>query len=210
MCGASSMGVGCSAVRCVHGRLRKNKLHELCGVQFLKQIFRLICKFSAKFGSLNVPIRNNIENIIFIAFKWSKICKYFVNSMLISSSSFQRQEKEYIWVKYLIRAVLSRFQICLNLCVFSAKSVIPKFQSSQKMIFPSLVHGDWWLECSLVAFRTAVLISRLVLRLSGSQSWYWDCYQDFFLFQSLNQDWYWYCNTLINTLIKTWKLHYLK
>ena len=39
--------------------------------------------------------------------------------------------KECIWVKYLIYAVLSRFQICHNLRVFSAKSVVQKFQSSQ-------------------------------------------------------------------------------
>ena len=38
---------------------KKNEPHELCRVQLLK-------RFSAKFGSLNVPIRNNFKNIIFI------------------------------------------------------------------------------------------------------------------------------------------------
>ena len=50
------------------GWKKKKKLHELRGVQFLK-------RFSAKFVSLNVPIRNNFTNIIFIACKLSKICK---------------------------------------------------------------------------------------------------------------------------------------
>ena len=52
--------------------------------------------------------------------------------MVISCSTCQKEEKEYMWVKYLIYAVLLQFQFCHNLRVFSAKSVVPKFQSSQK------------------------------------------------------------------------------
>ena len=48
-------------------RLEKNELHELCGVQFLKRFSAKFVKFSAKFGSLNVQIRNNFKNIFFIA-----------------------------------------------------------------------------------------------------------------------------------------------
>ena len=61
--------------------------------------------------------------------------------MVISYSTCQKEEKERICVKYLIYAVLSQFQICHNFCVFSAKSVLPKFQSSPKQwFFHSLVH----------------------------------------------------------------------
>ena len=52
--------------------------------------------------------------------------------MVISYSTCQEEEKECMWVKYLIYAVLSQFQICRILRIFSAKSVFQKFQSSQK------------------------------------------------------------------------------
>ena len=52
--------------------------------------------------------------------------------MVISCGTCQKEEKECMLVKYLIHAVLSRFQICRNLRFFSARSVVPKFQSSQK------------------------------------------------------------------------------
>ena len=60
-------------------RLRKNKLHELRGV-----IYFIFYFFPFKCGSLNVQIRNNFKNVIFITCKWCKICKYYVNSMVIS------------------------------------------------------------------------------------------------------------------------------
>ena len=56
--------------------------------------------------------------------------------MVISCSSCQKEEKE-----YLIYTVLSRFQICCNLRVFSAKSVFPKLQSSQKNVFFQVCDG---------------------------------------------------------------------
>ena len=77
-------------------------------------------------------LKNNFKNFTFIAWKWCKICKYYVNSMVISNSTCQREENECICVQYLIYAVLSRFQICPNFLVFSANSVFPKFQSSQQ------------------------------------------------------------------------------
>ena len=44
-------------------------------------------KFLAKFGSLKMQIRYNFKNITFIAFKGKKVCKYYVNSMVISCST---------------------------------------------------------------------------------------------------------------------------
>ena len=52
--------------------------------------------------------------------------------MIITCSTCQKEEKECTWVKYLIYAVLLHFQICRNLRILFAKSVFPKFQSSQK------------------------------------------------------------------------------
>ena len=59
------------------------------GRSTLKMIFCQIGPFFAKFGSLNVQIRNNFKNIIFIAFKWCKIFNYYVNSIIISCSTCQ-------------------------------------------------------------------------------------------------------------------------
>ena len=51
------------------GRLGKNELHELRGVQYFKRYSAKFVNFSAKFGSLNIQIRNNLKNIIFISCK---------------------------------------------------------------------------------------------------------------------------------------------
>ena len=54
--------------------------------------------------------------------------------MVISCSTFQKEEKEYIWVKYLIYHVLSQFQIWRNIC-------IPKISEfTKKMFFSKSVH----------------------------------------------------------------------
>ena len=50
-------------------RLGKNKLLELRGVQLLKRFSAKFVLFSAKFGPLNVQIRKNFKNVIFIAYK---------------------------------------------------------------------------------------------------------------------------------------------
>ena len=115
-------------------RLGKNKLHELRGVQHFFGFSAKLVHFSANFGSLNVQIKYNLKNVIDIACKWGKICKYYVYSMVISLSPVKRK-KGCIWVKYLIYAILSRFQIGHHLSVFSAKSVISQIQSSQRNLF---------------------------------------------------------------------------
>ena len=67
--------------------------------------------------------------------------------MLISSSPFQKEEKEYTWVKYLINIVLSRFKICWNLRAFPAKSAFENFGVHKKCYFPSLIEGgQGWLR----------------------------------------------------------------
>ena len=53
-----------------------------------------------------------------MACKWSNICQYYVNSMVISCSTYQKEEKESTLGKYLIYAVLLQCPICCNLRVF--------------------------------------------------------------------------------------------
>ena len=75
-------------------RLGKNKLHELRGVQFFKIFSAKFVKFSTKFGYLHTQMGNKFKNIIFISCKGCQICKYYLNSMVISGSTCQREEKE--------------------------------------------------------------------------------------------------------------------
>ena len=121
---------------------KKNKLH-ICGVQSKKKDSAKFVQLFDRFGSLNMQIRNNFKNIIFdfIACKLSRICDYYVNSMVVSCSTCKKEEKECMWVKHLIYAVLSQFQICCNLLFSPAKSVFPKFRAQKQMFFPSLQYS---------------------------------------------------------------------
>ena len=109
--------------------------------EFIKKTGKFV-KLFAKCGSLNVQIINNFKNIIFIACKRSKICKYDVNSMVIICSTCQMEEKECTWVKYLIYTVLSHFQICPYLRVFSPPNIYSQnFRVHQKMFFSKSEFG---------------------------------------------------------------------
>ena len=80
-----------------HNRLGKNKLHKLRRVQLFKRFSAQFVLFSAKFGSLNVQIRN----------KWCKICNYYVNSIAISCC--KREKKTFglnVWLKLFFLAIL--------------------------------------------------------------------------------------------------------
>ena len=117
-------------------RLGKSQLNELRRVQIIYRFSAKFVNFSAKFKSSNVQIRNNFKKIIFIACKWSKICKYYVDSMLMSCSACQKEEKECTWVKYLIYAFLSRSQICRNFLVFPPPNLYSQnFRVHKKMFF---------------------------------------------------------------------------
>ena len=114
--------------------------------------------FSAKFDSLNVQIRNNFNNVIFIAYNWCKICKYYVNSTVISCSTSQKGKK-CICVKYLIYAVFLPFLICHNLRVFPPNLYSQTFRVHKKMFFfPSLAINN---KCRLCP------VMRWVLRWKG-------------------------------------------
>ena len=106
------------------------RLRQSCKKRVLRVLQNLIfsqfsakfVQFSAKLLSLDMSIRDNLENIIFTACKWHKLCKYYVNSMVISYIICQKEEKECTWVKYVIYAVLPRLKFCRNLRNFSEKS----------------------------------------------------------------------------------------
>ena len=65
-----------------------------------------------------MQIRSNLKNTIFTACKWCKWCKYYVNSMVISCSTCTKGEQECTLVKYVICAVLSRFQVVVIYAIF--------------------------------------------------------------------------------------------
>ena len=74
-------------------RLGGKKLHELWGIQLFILVFAKFTNISAKFEFLNMQIKNNFKNVIFIACKWCKVFKYSVNSMVISCFYCQKKKK---------------------------------------------------------------------------------------------------------------------
>ena len=104
--------------------MKKKEPHELRGVQLFKRFSTKLVLFSAKFGSLNMQIRNNFQNVILIGYTGCTICKSYVNSIVISCSTSQKGEKEHLG-KYLICAVLSQFKICCSLHVFFCQICTP-------------------------------------------------------------------------------------
>ena len=60
--------------------------------------------------------------------------------MLISCSTFQKEEKEHMWVKYLIYADLSWFQTFRNLCVVNIFRAFPR---TLEIIWRVTGHPGW-------------------------------------------------------------------
>ena len=79
-------------------------------------------QFSTKYFSFDVEIRKHLKNIIFTACKWCKLCKYYVNIIILSYGTCQMEEYKCTLVKCLIYAFLLQFQFSCNLSNFSAKS----------------------------------------------------------------------------------------
>ena len=68
----------------------KNELHELRRDNVFTGFSSKFVKFSKKIGSMNVEIRNKFKNNIFIACKLSKICNYYVISLVLSFNTCQK------------------------------------------------------------------------------------------------------------------------
>ena len=127
-------------------------------MNFLKYFPPNFSFFSVKFGFLNVQFRNYLKNVIFIAYKGCKICKWYVNSIVISCSTSQNGEK-CIWVKYLIYAVLSQFSICRNLRVFFCQIFTSKVSEFTIFFFSKSVYiYDFLLPFFILTFAHNIFI----------------------------------------------------
>ena len=116
-------------------RVGKNKLHEIRRVQLKKKDFLPnLWNFSAKFGSLNVQIRNNFKNIIFIACKWSKICNYYVNSMVISCNICQKEEKNAHGLNIWLTLVCHNLKFVVFYALFPPNLNSQNFRVKKKMV----------------------------------------------------------------------------
>ena len=134
--------------RGAHPRLGKNKLHELRGIKFF-QLSAKSVHFSANFGSSNKHIKNNFKNVIFIVFKWCKICKYHVFSIVISLSPIKRKIIHAFGFKIGFTLFFCNFKVVVIYAFFSVKSVFPKCQCSQKKpCLPPQFLGSFYLKIS--------------------------------------------------------------
>ena len=100
-------------------------------LQNLIFFLRLSAKFTScppNFLSLNVQIRNTI----FTACKWCKIFKYYVNNMVTSCNTCQKEEKYWSLVKYVICAVLTQFQFCHIFTHCFRQNLISRFSELTK------------------------------------------------------------------------------
>ena len=70
--------VQCSSSKCSAGqcssRVVKNKFYRSSSIIFFR-FSAIFVQFSVKLLSLSIKIRNKVENIIFTACKWCKLCK---------------------------------------------------------------------------------------------------------------------------------------
>ena len=126
----------------IGSRLGRNELHELCGVKFLKRFSVKFVIFSPKLGSLNVQIRNNYKNIIYIACKWSKICKYYVNITLISCTTCQKKENNTRWLNIWFTLSCRNIKFVVITRFFPPNLCSHNFRVHKKMVFPSLI--EWF------------------------------------------------------------------
>ena len=119
--------------KCFTCRLGKNKLHELFKI-FSAKFFL----FSVKFGFLNVQFRNYLKNVIFIAYKWCKICKLYVNSIVVSCSTSQNGEK-CIWFTLFCR----NFQFVVIYAFFFCQIFTSKVSEFTKNDFFQVCLNIW-------------------------------------------------------------------
>ena len=115
-------------------RVAKSKFYKFCRTWFFFLNFFLLLNLLIFLPNyyLNMQIRKHLKNILYTACKWCKLCKFYVNSMVLSCGTCQMEENKCTLVKYVIYAFLLQFQFCRNLRNFSAKSFIPDFQNWQK------------------------------------------------------------------------------
>ena len=100
--------------------------------------------FSAHFGFLNMQIRNNLKNVIFIAFKWCKIWKYYVYIMVISLSLVERKKIKHLGWIFDIRCFVAILNLSSFTRVFSPPYLYSEnFRFHKKKVFSKSVT---WLQ----------------------------------------------------------------
>ena len=119
----------------------KNELYKLRGVQFFFGFSAKLVHFSANFRSLNTQIKNNFKNVIFIACKWCKICKYYVYSisMVISLSPVKRKKKNAFGLNFWFMWFCRDLKFVIIYAFFPPNLYSQKFRVHKKLFFsPSL------------------------------------------------------------------------
>ena len=109
----------------------------------LKKDFCQSYKIFRQIWILYVQIRNNSKNIVFITCKWSKICQYYVNDMVILCQNERRKNTHGLNIWFTV--FCPNFKLLLIYAFFPAKYVFPKFRVyKKKCFFPSL---DSYIVC---------------------------------------------------------------
>ena len=103
----------------------------------------IFVNISAKFGFLNMQSRNDFKNVIFIACKWCKICKYSVYSMVVSYSYFPKEEKNAFGLNIWFMLFCQDFKFVVIHVFFSAKSETQNFRVHKKMFFSKSDLNIW-------------------------------------------------------------------
>ena len=116
-------------------RVGKRKLNQ---PQLFKRFSAKYVHFFAKFLSLNVKIRNNLKNIIFIACKWCKLSKYFVNNMVISCSTCQKKKKNAFGLSMWFTQSCCNLDFVVIYVFFPQKSNSQAFRIDKKILIPTL------------------------------------------------------------------------
>ena len=97
------------------------------------------CPFFRQTLSLDMQIWNHRENIIFIACKWCKLCKYYVNSMVILCDTCQQKKNYALGLNMWYMQSCCDFNFC-NLNIFPPNPESQIFRIDKKMLIPTL---DW-------------------------------------------------------------------
>ena len=138
---------------------------------FFKWAFKFV-QYS-KCWSFTMKIRMSLESFIFTSCKWCNLWQQYVNIMVISCSTFQKEEKECICLKYVIYASLLRLQFCRNL------RVSPPPNTNSKIFI--LLYGQIQLsskeEHPWIIFNDALLTMTYWVSISGGISWWRVGYQ---------------------------------
>ena len=93
---------------------------------------------SAKFESLNMQLRINFKNVIFIACKWCKICKYYVHSMIVLLSPVKKKKKNAFGLKIWFLLLCHNFKFIVIYAFFLPFLYSQNFRVHKQKVLSSL------------------------------------------------------------------------